>query len=129
EPMRVAFEQLCRAIDHNDAPILLCATTEPHSKIMPILMALLRDQVAEVWSLRPFTNREMFHVLQGILGDTPTLKELATMLDKLTGGHPLSFRETLRVLIEEGILGREADTWVLRGASAAAEELHKTLAQ
>src|SRR5690606_1981743 len=27
------------------------------------------------------------------------------------------------------ILGREADTWVLRGASAAAEELHKTLAQ
>ncbi|MCX4247944.1 serine/threonine-protein kinase [Paraliomyxa miuraensis] len=129
EPMRVAFEQLCRAIDHNDAPILLCATTEPHSKISPILMALGRDQVAEVWSLRPFTNREMYQVLLGILGDTPTLKELAIMLDKLTGGHPLSFRETLRVLIEEGILVREADTWVLRGASAAAEELHKTLAQ
>jgi len=129
EPMRVAFEQLCRAIDHNDAPILLCATTEPHSKISPILVSLGRDQVAEVWSLRPFTSREMYSVLQGILGDTPTLKELATILDKLTGGHPLSFRETLRVLIEEGILGREADTWVLRGASAAAEELHKTLAQ
>lgn len=129
EPMRVAFEQLCRAIDHNDAPILLCATTEPHSKITPVLMALGRDQVAEVWSLRPFTSREMFSVLQGILGETPTLKELATILDKLTGGHPLSFRETLRVLIEEGILVREADTWVLRGASAAAEELHKTLAQ
>ncbi len=129
EPMRVAFEQLCRAIDHNDAPILLCATTEPHTKISPILMALGRDQVAELWSLRPFTSREMFSVLQGILGETPTLKELATMLDKLTGGHPLSFRETLRVLIEEGILVREADTWVLRGASAAADELHKTLAQ
>jgi serine/threonine protein kinase/DNA-binding MarR family transcriptional regulator len=129
EPMRVAFEQLCRAIDHNDAPILLCATTEPHSKVTPILMALGRDQVAEVWSLRPFASREMFSVLQGILGETPTLKELATILDKLTGGHPLSFRETLRVLIEEGILVREADTWVLRGASAAADELHKTLAQ
>ncbi|MCA9705430.1 MAG: protein kinase [Myxococcales bacterium] len=129
EPMRLAFEQLCRAIDHSDAPILLCATTEPHSKISPILMALGRDQVAELWNLRPFTSREMYSVLQGILGDTPTLKELATMLDKLTGGHPLSFRETLRVLIEEGILVREADTWVLRGASAAAEELHKTLAQ
>lgn len=129
EPMRVAFEQLCRAIDHNDSQILLCATTEPHSKISPVLMSLGRDQVAEVWSLRPFTSREMFSVLQGILGETPTLKELATILDKLTGGHPLSFRETLRVLIEEGILVREADTWVLRGASAAAEELHKTLAQ
>ncbi|MEM9453457.1 MAG: protein kinase [Myxococcota bacterium] len=129
EPVRVAFEQLCRAIDHNDAPILLCATTEPHSKISPILMGLGRDQVAELWSLRPFTGREMYSVLQGILGDTPTLKELAIMLDKLTGGHPLSFRETLRVLIEEGILVREADTWVLRGASAAADELHKTLAQ
>lgn len=129
EPMRIAFEELCRAIDHSGAPILLCATTEPHSKISPILGSLSRDQVAEIWSLRPFTAREMFSVLQGILGDTPTLKELATMLDKLTGGHPLSFRETLRVLIEEGILIREADTWVLRGASAAAEELHKTLAQ
>jgi serine/threonine protein kinase/tetratricopeptide (TPR) repeat protein len=129
EPIRVAFEQLCRAIDHNDAPILLCATTEPHSKLSPILMALGRDQVAEVWSLRPFTSREMFDVLQGILGETATLKELSTILDKLTGGHPLSFRETLRVLIEEGILVREADSWVLRGASAAAEELHKTLAQ
>ncbi|MEX1363111.1 MAG: protein kinase, partial [Nannocystaceae bacterium] len=129
EPMRVAFEQLCRAIDHSDAPILLCATTEPHSKVTPILGSLGRDQVAEIWSLRPFTAREMYSVLQGILGDTPMLKELASMLDKLTGGHPLSFRETLRVLIEEGILVREADTWVLRGASAAAEELHKTLAQ
>ncbi len=129
EGIRVAFEQLCRAIDHNQAPILLCATTEPHSKITPILQALGRDQVAEVWSLRPFTSREMYSVLQGILGETPTIKELATILDKLTGGHPLSFRETLRVLIEESILVREADTWVLRGASAAAEELHKTLAQ
>jgi len=129
ESMRVALEELSRAIDHSGAPILLCATTEPHSKISPILSALGRDQIAEIWSLRPFTQREMFAVLHGILGETPTLKELATMLDKLTGGHPLSFRETLRVLIEEGILIREADTWVLRGASAAAEELHKTLAQ
>lgn len=129
ESLRVAFDQLCRAIDHSEAPILLCATAEPHAKISPVLQALGRDQVAEVWSLRPFTSREMFSVLQGILGDTPTLKELSTMLDKLTGGHPLSFRETLRVLIEEGILVREADTWVLRGASAAADELHKSLAQ
>ncbi len=129
EPMRIAFEQLCRAIDHSGSPILLCATTEPHSKISPILAGLGRDQVAEVWSLRPFTAREMYAVLQGILGDNVTLRELASMLDKLTGGHPLSFRETLRVLIEEGILVREADTWVLRGASAAAEELHKSLAQ
>lgn len=129
EALRIAFDQLCRAIDHSEAPILLCATTEPHAKISPILQALGRDQVAEVWSLRPFTSREMYSVLQGVLGDTPTLRELATMLDKLTGGHPLSFRETLRVLIEESILVREADTWALRGASAAAEELHKSLAQ
>lgn len=129
EPTRIAFDQLCRAIDHSEAPLMLCATTEPHSKINVVLQGLSRDQVAEVWSLRPFTSREMFSVLQGMLGDTATLKDLATMLDKLTGGHPLSFRETLRVLIEEGILIREADTWVLRGASAAAEELHKTLAQ
>jgi serine/threonine protein kinase/tetratricopeptide (TPR) repeat protein len=129
EAVRTAFDQLCRAIDHSAAPMLLCATTEPHSKIAPVLHSLGRDQVAEVWSLRPFTSREMSSVLQGVLGDMVVLKELATMLDKLTGGHPLSFRETLRVLIEEGILVRDADSWTLRGASAAADELHQTLAQ
>jgi serine/threonine protein kinase/tetratricopeptide (TPR) repeat protein len=129
EDVRVQFDQLCRAIDHSGASILLCATTEPHSKISPILHALGRDQIAELWSLRPFTLREMYSVLQGVLGDTTVLRDLASMLDKLTGGHPLSFRETLRVLIEEGILVRDADSWALRGASAAADELHKTLAQ
>jgi hypothetical protein len=129
EAARAIVDQLCRAIDHSGAAILLCATTEPHSKVSPMLQALGRDQVAEIWSLRPFTTREMGSVLQGILGDTNVLAELATMLDKLTGGHPLSFRETLRVLIEEGILVRDADSWTLRGASAAADELHKTLAQ
>jgi serine/threonine protein kinase len=129
EQTRTQFEQLCRAIDHSEAPMLLCATTEPHAKLAPMIQALGRDQVAEVWSLRPFTGREMYAVLQGMLGDTAILRDLAGMLDKLTGGHPLSFRETLRVLIEEGILARDADSWSLRGASAAAEELHKTLAQ
>ena len=129
EAVRQQFDQLSRAIDHSAAPILLCATTEPHSKVAPIIQGLSRDQSAEVWSLRPFTVREMQSVLQGVLGDTPVIRELADMLDKLTGGHPLSFRETLRVLIEEGILVRDTDSWSLRGASAAADELHKTLAQ
>jgi len=129
ESTRATFDQLCRAIDHSEVPLLLCATTEPHAKITGALQALGRDQVAEQWALRPFTQREMYLVLQGVLGDTPVLRDLAAMLDKLTGGHPLSFRETLRVLIEEGILVRDADSWALRGASAAADELHKTLAQ
>jgi serine/threonine protein kinase/tetratricopeptide (TPR) repeat protein len=129
EATRAAFDQLCRAIDHGEVPLLLIATTEPHSKVSPMMQALSREQVAEVLNLRPFSQREMQLVLQGVLGDTPVLRELAAMLDKLTGGHPLSFRETLRVLIEEGILVRDADSWMLRGASAAAEELHKTLAQ
>ncbi|MCR9163860.1 MAG: protein kinase domain-containing protein [Nannocystaceae bacterium] len=129
EAVRTQFDQLSRAIDHSGAPILLCATTEPHSKVLPVVQGLSRDQCAEVWNLRPFTAREMQSVLQGVLGDTPVIRDLAEMLDKLTGGHPLSFRETLRVLIEEGILVRDTDSWTLRGASAAADELHKTLAQ
>jgi hypothetical protein len=123
------FEQLARALDHSEAPILLCATTTPHSKLTPLLNTLKRDQIVELWNLRPFSLREMEQVLFGVLGDSPTLPDLVNMLDKLTGGHPLSFRETLRVLIEEQILVRDGDVWQLRGASAAAEELHKTLAQ
>jgi serine/threonine protein kinase/tetratricopeptide (TPR) repeat protein len=129
EPVRNAVEQLCRAIDHNNATILVCATTEPHGKIVPVLQMLSADQVVELWNLRPFSQREMFSVLYGMLGETGVLRDLVTLLDKLTGGHPLTFRETMRVLIEEGILVRDADSWMFRGTSAAAEELHKTLAQ
>lgn len=123
------FEQLCRALDHSDARILLCATCVPHRKISPQLAGLGREQLLENWGLRPFTRREMYAVLTGILGDIEVIQDLVKMLDKLTGGHPLSFRETLRVLIEESILVRDTDTWTLRGASAAAEALHQSLAQ
>lgn len=129
ETTRAIVEQLTRAFDHNEARALLCITTEPHPKFRPQLVALSREQLVELWNLRPFTHNEMMDVLKGILGEAPALRELVAMLDKLTGGHPLSFRETLRVLIEESILVRDNDTWVLRSASAAAEQLHKTLAQ
>jgi serine/threonine protein kinase/tetratricopeptide (TPR) repeat protein len=125
----VRFEQLARAIDHNKAPLLLCGTSTPHTKLGPLLATLARDQLAETWSLRPFTRREMHFVLQGVLGETPAIRELVKALDNLTGGHPLSFRETLRVLIEEGILARDADDWVFRANSPAAQNLHQTLAQ
>ena len=129
ELTRMLVEQLARAVDHNESRILICVTTEPQPKLRSALIALSRDQIAELWNLRPFQPKEMQEVLKGILGDAPALKDFVTMLDKLTGGHPLSFRETLRVLIEESILVRDNDTWVLRSASAAAEQLHKTLAQ
>ncbi len=129
EPTRTTFESLCRAVDHSEARNRYGAPTEPHNKIVAVLQALGRDQLAELWHLRPFSQREMFSILEGVLGDTTVLRELVSMLDKLTGGHPLSLRETLRVLIEESILNRESDSGTPRSASAAAEELHKTLAQ
>ncbi len=129
EAVRVQFDQLCRAVDHNEAPILVCATSEPHTKITPLFQSLHREQLAESWRLRPFQTRELFDLLRATLGETPILPELANMLDKLTGGHPLSVRETLRALIEENVLSRDADSWTLRGAAAATEVLHKSLTQ
>src|SRR5690606_32663046 len=123
------FEQRCRALDHSEASILLVATCVPQRKTTPLLKALGSEQLLEQWTLRPFTSRAMFAVLTGILGEIDVIQDLVKMLDKLTGGHPLSFRETLRVLIEESILIRDADTWNLRGASAAADALHQSLAQ
>lgn len=124
------FEQLVHAIDHNSASILLCATTVPHARITSLLKMLSREQLAELWHLRPFAVKEMNSLLKATLGvDDATLQNLTLMLDKLTGGHPLTFRETLRVLIEEQILIRDGTGWVLRDTSSAAEELQKTLSE
>ncbi|HHH31443.1 MAG TPA: hypothetical protein ENK57_24270, partial [Polyangiaceae bacterium] len=129
EAVRLQFDQLCRAVDHNEAPIMVCATSEPHTKVTPLFQSLHREQLAEAWRLRPFQSREMYDLLRATVGETPILPELSNMLDKLTGGHPLSVRETLRALIEENVLSRDADSWTLRGASAATEVLHKSLTQ
>ncbi len=129
EHVRVAFDRLCRAIEHNEARILVCATSEPHPKISAVLGALRRDQIADTIRLRPFKRSEITEILRSVFGEVPVLEELAVLLDKLTGGHPLSFRETLRVLIEENLLVREQDTWTLRNLAAATELLHTSLAQ
>lgn len=123
------FEQLVRAITFNNAPIFLCATTVPHSKLSPQLSNLANNHVCEIWHLRPFSRDEMQAIVAGMLGDGPIVRELAQMLDKLTGGHPLSFRETLRVMIEAQLLVRDADHWRLQPSATSAAELHKTLAQ
>ena len=124
------FEQLVHAIDHNSANILLCATTVPHARITSLLKMLSRDQLAELWHLRPFSVKEMNSLLKTTLGvNEGTLQNLTLMLDKLTGGHPLSFRETLRVLIEEQILIRDGKGWTLRDTSSATDELQKTLSE
>ena len=129
ESTRAMVEGLIRALDHNEARILVCVTTPPSNKLKSALTSLSREQLIEVWSLRPFNGEEMRDVLMGILGENAPLDELVELLEKLTGGHPLSFRETLRVLFEEGVLSRDADSWVLRSSSVAAAHLHKTLAQ
>ena len=123
------FEQLVRAVTFNNAPIFVCATTVPHSRLTPQIANLARSNACEVWHLRPFTRDEMQIIVAGMLGEGPIVAELATMLDKLTGGHPLSFRETLRVMIEAQLLVRETDQWRLQPGSTSAAELHKTLAQ
>jgi len=129
EELRLQVDRLGRAIDHNDAPVLLCVSTEPSAKIAPMLEQLCRDNVAEVWSLRPFTAEEMQAILRGVLGESEVIGELAPMLRRLSGGHPLTFRETLRVVLEEGILLREGGSWRLHEVSSARESLHATLAE
>ncbi len=129
EHARDAFDKLCRAVEHNEARILVCATSEPHPKITQVFNNLQRDQVADTIRLRPFQGKEMKEVLRAVFGEIPVLEELTTLLEKLTGGHPLSFRETLRTLIEENLLVREQDTWTLRNIAAATDILHTSLAQ
>jgi hypothetical protein len=99
ELTRTLVEQLIRAIDHNEARILLCVTTEPKPKLRPALLDAVAASSSPSCGTCARSSPRRCKVLQGILGDIPVLaQDLASMLEKLTGGHPLSFRETLRVL-------------------------------
>jgi len=129
EDVRGTVEQLLRAIQEDGTRMLLLVTTTPHDKANRFLTPLGKERLVEIWDLPPFSREELTAVLRGALGTIPALSELVNMLETLTGGHPFAVRETLRVMIEEALLTRDAEGWALRASARAVSDLQGLLAE
>ncbi len=129
EITRKSIVRLMGALAHTQSRSMLCITAAPHAKVTKVLESLEADGVVDVWGLPPLTRDEMGQLVEALVGRTPSLRELVDLLESFTGGHPLGVRETLRALLEEAMLIRESDGWVLRAASTAATDLQEMLAQ
>lgn len=126
---RQVYDQLARAIAHFRAPMMLVISAEPHAKLAKVTDQLVKDGSVEIRTLRPFTRGDTWELVHGIFGDSPVLGPLSDLLDDLTGGHPLGLRETLRLLIEESILARAGNDWILHESRPAAGSLYEALAE
>lgn len=129
EGTRQLFDELVRAVDHNRVPIFIAVSATPHTKVAGMLGRLAHDRIVDLWTLGSLTRHELANLLEAVFGRGPVVPELVALLDKLTAGHPMGVREGLRVLIEESILVRDADTWTLRGSTDDSAELGETLAR
>ncbi len=103
-----------------DAPVLLVALARP--ELREARAALLAGRrAADVIELEPLDQHESLALVTGLLGDLRVPEALRDRILETTEGNPLFLGETLRMLIDEGVLRREGDAWVTAGDSAAIE--------
>lgn len=126
---RQLLDQLTRAIVHYDAPMLTLVTATPSPRLTRVIDRLRQEDLAELRTLRPLEAFAIRKLLRGLFGDSPVVEPLVARLRELAAGHPLAIRETLRLLMEEGVLDREGTDWMLHGSKVDAAGLHDALAQ
>lgn len=128
DPHRQVFEQLTRAVAHYDAPLMVLVTTTTHPRLGRVVDRLRKEGLAELRVLRPFEPGTSRTLLRGLFGDGAVVQPLTAKLEELAAGHPLGIRETLRLLLEEGVLAREGTEWILHASKLDAAGLHDALA-
>ena len=93
-----------------------------------LLLASYRADYAHAWGhrsfrqirLEPLTPSEVERLLDGLLGTDPSLDDVKTSVERHTDGNPLFVEETVRALVESGVLTGEAGRYRCEAGSSHA---------
>jgi class 3 adenylate cyclase/tetratricopeptide (TPR) repeat protein len=68
---------------------------------------------AIVLPLQPLTNVETEHLIINLLSETHLVEDARTRIARMAEGNPLFVEETLRMLVDDGLLRLEEGRWVV----------------
>lgn len=97
-----------------DAPLLLVALARPELRELREALASGR-RAAEVIELDPLDASASRTLVDELLGQVDLPESLTERILAATEGNPLFVGETVRMLVDDGVLGREGDSWVVCG--------------
>ena len=66
-------------------------------------------------SLEPLSESEVGRVIEHVLGSAHIAEDVRARIVAASGGNPLFVEQLLEMMIEEGLLHREGETWVAMG--------------
>lgn len=88
-------------------------TGEPAPSLQRLRQRLIRDGWDGEIILERLANDDLFALIRDLSGSTAGIADLTRRLFEETGGNPLFVLETLRALLETGLLERAASGWQL----------------
>lgn len=91
-------------------------TGEPAPSLHRLRQRLIRDGWDGEIVLERLANDDLFALIRDLSGSTAGIADLTKRLFEETGGNPLFVLETIRALLETGLLERAASGWQLNTA-------------
>jgi class 3 adenylate cyclase/ketosteroid isomerase-like protein len=96
----------------HDAPVLIIALARPELRETRDALAVAGRRLADVIELGPLDQGESRELVSGLLGEVELPPALSARILATTEGNPLFLGETMRMLVDEGVLRRDGDAWV-----------------
>ena len=109
-----------------DAPVLLLALARPELRELREALTSSGRRASDVIELSPLDEGESRALVSGLLGGGELPPELRERILRSSEGNPLFLGEMLRMLIDEGAIQREQESWV-GGSDLAAIEVPATI--
>ncbi len=104
-----------------DAPVLIVALGRPELREVREALAVAGRRAADVIELGPLDAGQSRELVGGLLGAGRLAPALSGRILETTEGNPLFLGETVRMLIDEGVVRREGDAWVTAEDVSAVE--------
>ncbi len=109
-----------------DAPVLIVALARPELREVREALAFVGRRARDVIELEPLDEGESRALVSGLLGSVQVPQALSARILETTEGNPLFLGETVRMLVDEGVLKRDGDEWIA-GEGVATVEVPPTI--
>jgi tetratricopeptide (TPR) repeat protein len=106
------------------APILLLVLARPELRELRPTLATLATRgglAHDVLELTPLDQDQSRRLVDELLDRTEVPQALAARILTATEGNPLFLGETVRMLVDDGVLRRQADGWAITGDAEVVE--------
>ncbi len=100
-------------------PVFMCVSLRPGEEtrgtLAKIVDMAVRQERGEILRLEPLAQESIEQIIAGMTGNSELKNSLGPWIFSRVGGNPFFLEETLKHLVEQGVLHREMGKWEIAG--------------